>query len=105
METVIIGQGYNLLENTSVAKELVALFDSGRYSSFTCLVAFASFGGVSALTDYVLKAKSEGMQIKVILGVDQKGTSKEALEEVLRWNVEVYIYHTRDFNIFHPKVY
>lgn len=34
------------------------------------------------------------MNIKVILGIDQKGTSKEALEEVLSWGVKSYIYHT-----------
>lgn len=105
MDTIIIGQGYNLKENSSVGKELLDLFKSKRYSSFTCLVAFASQGGVSALSEEIQKAKERGCQIKVILGIDQKGTSKEALEEVLSWNVDAKIYHTKDFNIFHPKVY
>lgn len=105
MDTVIIGQGYNLNINTSVGEELLRLFDSKRYDSFTCLVAFASFGGVSSLTSRIMDAKERGVEIKVILGVDQKGTSKEALEEVLSWNVESYIYHTADLNIFHPKIY
>jgi len=43
MDTIIIGQGYNLEENTSVGKELIELFQSNRYSSFICLVVFASF--------------------------------------------------------------
>ena len=105
MDTIIIGQGYNLEENTSVGKELIELFQSNRYSSFICLVAFASFGGVSALTEKISEAKAKGVDIKIILGVDQKGTSKEALEEVLSWGVDSKIYHTKDFNIFHPKVY
>lgn len=45
METIIIGQGYNIEENSSVGKELVKQFESGIYDSFTCLVAFASYGG------------------------------------------------------------
>ena len=105
MDTIIIGQGYNLKENTSVGRELLELFRSHRYSSFTCLVAFASLGGVSALSEEIRKAKQRNCQIKVILGVDQGGTSKEALEEVLTWGVDARIYHTIDFNIFHPKVY
>lgn len=105
MDTIIIGQGYNIKEDTSVGKELIELFNSRRYQSFTCLVAFASYGGISALTPYIEEAKNEGVSIKVILGVDQKGTSKEALEEVLRWNVDAKIYHTASFNIFHPKIY
>lgn len=105
MDTVIIGQGYNLEKDTSVAKELIEQFESKRYDSFTCLVAFASYGGISALTPYIKQEKDRGVKIRVILGVDQKGTSKDALEEVLSWGVDAWIYHTRSFNIFHPKIY
>lgn len=105
MDTIIIGQGYNLDEDTSVGKELIELFNSKRYDSFTCLVAFASYGAISALTPYILKEKERGVKIKVILGIDQKGTSKEALEEVLSWGVDSKIYHTETVNIFHPKIY
>lgn len=105
MDTIIIGQGYNIKEDTSVAKELIKQFESKRYDSFTCLVAFASFGGVSALSQYINEGKRRGMKIKVILGIDQKGTSKEALEEVLSWGIDARIYHTISNNIFHPKVY
>ncbi len=105
MDTKIIGQGYNLDADTSVAKELIEQFNSERYDSFTCLVAFASYGGISALTPYIMKEKKRGVKIKVILGIDQKGTSKEALEEVLAWGVESKIYHTQSVNIFHPKIY
>lgn len=105
MDTVIIGQGYNLKKDTSVAKELIEQFESKRYDSFTCLVAFASYGGISALTPYIQREKKRGVKIRIILGVDQKGTSKDALEEVLAWGVDARIYHTRSFNIFHPKIY
>ncbi len=105
METIIIGQGYNIEEDSSVGKELIKLFESKIYDNFTCLVAFASYGGVSALTRFINEGKARGMKIKVILGVDQKATSKEALEEVLTWNVDARIYHTNSNNIFHPKVY
>lgn len=105
MDTKIIGQGYNLEADTSVAKELIEQFKSKRYDTFTCLVAFASYGGISALTPYILAEKERGVKVKVILGIDQKGTSKEALEEILSWGVESKIYHTQSVNIFHPKVY
>lgn len=35
MDTKIIGQGYNLDADTSVAKELIEQFSSKRYDSFT----------------------------------------------------------------------
>ncbi len=65
METIIIGQGYNIEEDSSVGKELVKLFESSIYDSFTCLVAFASYGGVTALTPFVKEGKANGMNIKV----------------------------------------
>lgn len=105
MDTKIIGQGYNLDADSSVAKELIEQFNSKRYDSFTCLVAFASYGGISALTPYIKAEKERGVKIKVILGIDQQGTSKEALEEVLAWGVDSKIYHTQSVNIFHPKIY
>lgn len=105
MKSKIIGQGYNLDENTSAAKELIELFNSDKYDKFTCLVAFASYGGITALTPHILRAKANDVKIKIILGVDQKCTSKEALEEVLSWGVDSYIYYTLNTNIFHPKVY
>ena len=105
METTMIGQGYNLAADTSVAAELIKQFKSRRFGSFTCLVAFASSSGVAAITPYILDAKSKGMKIRVILGIDQKGTSKEALAAVLDWGVDSYVYHTDARNIFHPKVY
>lgn len=43
MDTIIIGQGYNLEDNSSVGEELIGLFKSRRFSTFTCLVAFASY--------------------------------------------------------------
>ena len=105
MKSKIIGQGYNLEENSSVAQELIELLNSDKYSRFTCLVAFASQGGITALTPHILRAKNKGVKIKIILGVDQKCTSKEALEEVLSWGGDSYIYYTLNANIFHPKVY
>ena len=45
METIIIGQGYNIEEDSSDGKELVKQFESRIYDDFTCLVAFASYGG------------------------------------------------------------
>ena len=105
MKSKIIGQGYNLEANSSVAKELIELFNSDKYNKFTCLVAFASLGGISGLTCHILRAKNNGVKIKIIVGVDQKCTSKEALEEILSWGVDSYIYYTLNTNIFHPKVY
>ncbi len=45
METIIIGRGYNIEEDSSVGKELIKQFESKIYDKFTCLVTFASKDG------------------------------------------------------------
>jgi HKD family nuclease len=109
MEIKFIGQGYNLSANTSVAHELIDALGDTEYNSFKCLVAFASFNGVSALTEHILTSKSQMHEYIVIVGIDHEGTSKEALEELLIWNVPTYVYYFRSNRrnkpIFHPKIY
>ena len=109
MNIKFIGQGYNIEANTSVAAELITAFSNPDYSSFKCLVAFASYSGVSALTRHIELSKKHITEHKVIVGIDHEGTSKEALEELLAWNIDAYVYYTSSNrpikHIFHPKIY
>lgn len=109
MEIKFIGQGYNLEANTSVAFEIIEALKNDDYSIFQCLVAFASFAGVSALSEHIEASKAHIDQHKIIVGIDHEGTSKEALEELLNWNVDAYIYYfesnRRNKPIYHPKIY
>lgn len=105
MEIEFIGQGYNMEANTCVATELIIALHNQNYNSFRCLVAFASYGGVSGLTEHIVNSKEFINDFKIIVGIDNKGTSKEALEEFLKWNVDVFVYHSTARSIFHPKVY
>jgi len=103
MEVRFIGQGYNLNIGTSVAQELITAFANTDYTQFKCLVAFASRSGVSAIASHI--RNSHITNYRVVVGIDQKGTSKEALDELLNWGIEVFIYYTRQQIIFHPKIY
>lgn len=105
MEIKVLPQGYSLENHSSVAEVLINSFRDPRYTSFKCLVAFASYGGVTAFTRHILDNKHRIRDIKFIVGIDQQGTSKEALEEILTWEVDSYVYHSRSSNIFHPKIY
>lgn len=104
MEIRFIGQGYNRT-NSCVASELISSLENTNYTSFKCLVAFASYGGVSALTNHILSSKSHITEFNTIIGIDNKGTSKEALAELIQWGINVNIYHSLSKIIFHPKIY
>jgi HKD family nuclease len=103
MEVRFIGQGYNTAVGTSVAEQLIAALRSPQYHTFKCLVAFASLRGVSAISQHIRNTNIDNFRI--IVGIDQKGTSMEALQELLSWEVPIFVYHTRSPIIFHPKIY
>ncbi|THV56359.1 restriction endonuclease PLD domain-containing protein [Chryseobacterium candidae] len=105
MELRFIGQGYNTAIGTSVAETLIASFNNEIYHSFVCLVAFASYSGVTGLTNHVNNSRNHLRKFRVIIGIDQNGTSKEALEALLEWEVDSYIFNTSSDFIFHPKIY
>jgi HKD family nuclease len=105
MEIKFIGQGFNLEASTCVADALITAFEDEIYNTFKCLVAFASHTGISGLKDSVISSKSHIETFKVIIGIDQQGTSKEALESLLEWEVNAFIFNAKQQNIFHPKIY
>lgn len=106
MEVKFIGQGFNLEENSSVAQELITALNNKSYNTFKCLVAFATRAGVDRLTAHVLNSKKHIKDYRIVVGIDGGVTTKEALEALLEWEVEVYIYNFKpDRVIFHPKIY
>jgi HKD family nuclease len=106
MEVKFIGQGFNIEENSSVAQELIIALNNKSYNTFKCLVAFATKAGVTRLTPHVLNSKEYIKNFRIVVGIDGGVTTKEALEALLEWNVEVYIYNFKPDNIiFHPKIY
>lgn len=105
MKVNFIGQGYNLEEDTSIFNVLAQALENKSFSNFKCLVAFASPTGVRALGNILENAKDHITECKIIVGVDQFGTSKEALEELLKLKDDVFIFYTEESIIFHPKIY
>lgn len=105
MEIRFIGQGYNRGLGSSVASALIESLNNTEYNSFKCLVAFASHTGVSGLNEHITNSKSHINDFRIIVGIDQFGTSKEALESLIEWDVEAFVFYTNQRIIFHPKIY
>lgn len=77
---------------------------SANFSDFRLIVAYAKSGPLLRLESLLKAWKAAGKSTGAILGIDQKGTSKEALELALASFDEVYI--TQEPGItFHPKIY
>lgn len=106
MKTTFLGHGLDSGNKNNVGKQLAVSFESKEYKRFNGFVAFASISGVKMLQKHIDKAKLNYAQIRFYIGVDNRGTSKEALESLLSQNIETYIYRdTRDFVTYHPKLF
>lgn len=61
--------------------------------------------GAKGFSKHIANAKKHLKVVTIVTGVDQKGTSKEALEALLDLDVEVYVFYQPSMTIFHPKIY
>lgn len=105
MTITLLGQGFEPISENSIGKKLIKFFGDKDFHTFTGITAFASQTGINGLAKHIEAAKKNLKKISIVTGVDQKGTSKEALEELLSLNIDTYVFFQPSFTIFHPKIY
>ena len=105
MKTTFLGQGFSEESPNGIGYYLMKFLSSKDFTFFTAITAFASEAGVCGLSCYIESAKENFENLTIIVGVDQNGTSKEALEEILNLNINSFIFHQEEPPIFHPKIY
>jgi len=104
MKITLLGQGYEATSELSVGNQLKKFLSQKDFHTFTGISAFASPSGVIGLGKHILNAKHLNKVI-IIVGVDKKGTSKEALEALVKMEINAYVFHDNSNAIFHPKIY
>ncbi len=82
---------------------LQSLADSD-YHTFTCCVAFVGLSGINGIYNAINTSKAHIHTFNIIVGVDQKSTSKEALERLLSLGINAKVYRAPP-RTFHPKIY
>lgn len=105
MEIEFLGQGLSPDSEQSIGNVSIDSLKNKEFDKFTCIVAFASLGGVGVLGDYLSKAKTYLKEIKLYVGIDLRGTSKEALDKLVKLGIVTSIFYTASAMIFHPKIY
>jgi HKD family nuclease len=105
MNIQLLGQGYESESKNSVGYQLIKFFNDKKFHTFTGISAFASQSGVNGFAKNISAAKKHLKSITIITGIDQKGTSKEALEALLKLKIATYIFYQPSITIFHPKIY
>jgi len=104
MRIEFIGQGIDFNENETLGNHICSALKENSFSKITFFVAFLRKPGLDYLIPFIEKAKQENREITIYVGIDEKITSKEALEKLLELDIETYIYYSKKF-IYHPKIY
>jgi HKD family nuclease len=105
MKTTFLGQGLENSSDNAIGYHLVKYLTAVDFHSFTGISAFASQAGIFGLSGYIQNAKKFFKNLTLIVGIDQEGTSKEALNEILKLDINSYIFYQNESPIFHPKIY
>lgn len=84
----------------------IALGPPANPTHVTFVSAFASLQAVLRLKQRFMELHTGATTVRVVIGVDMGGTSKEVLRELTTWPVEVFVFKNRKSGItFHPKLY
>lgn len=105
MKIEFLGQGFDPTKNKPLGLRLLKALASDEFNEFICFSAFVSSSGVvnikDALTEFMLKGNS----VKLYVGVDLHGTSKEALEMLMAEEIPTTIVYSPNSIVYHPKIY
>lgn len=88
-----------------IGQKIIDLLESGEYDKANFVVAFAQSAGVQSLKEALSRFRASGGDVKICVGIDLGGTSKEALVELLKVSDELSIFHSVTPQTFHPKIY
>lgn len=78
--------------------------DTPRFENFRVCVAFAKASGILELAPAIQDFMKRGGLVEMVVGIDEKITSKQALELVMKFSTEAYVFKN-PASTFHPKLY
>ncbi len=99
----------NQPQDTKIGDELNKILNNNNqnhFETFYFIVAYAKNSGIKHILESIERFKKTGGKVKAIVGIDQQGTSLQALNKLLEIVDETYIFHNNKLvSTFHPKIY
>lgn len=105
MKIEFIGHGLHNSAINTVGDWLCSTFKDKDYTSFTGFSAFTKMSGINKIKEELAIAKQNYHSLKFILGIVERGTSKEALQYFIDNEIETWVYCADNKTMFHPKIY
>ena len=93
--------------DSQLGNEITALLNANAgYSRIVFVSAFVALRTILRLRERLLAHVDTGTRLNLTVGIYLGGTSREALEELLRWDCDIFVFHnTIARATFHPKIY
>ena len=75
--------------------------------AITIVSAFVARATVHRMKSRLRELHAAGTKVRLVIGVDMGGTSKEVLQELCSWSpIEVFVFKNKKVGVtFHPKIY
>ncbi|MFV0225494.1 phospholipase D family protein [Empedobacter falsenii] len=106
MKVEILNQGFNLELDKPVGNKVIELIETREIKKITILTAFSSSSIIDKICKYLEIKNIQIDTFRVVTGIDQKGTSKDALKSLLEQElITPRVFYSTSNNIFHPKIY
>jgi len=103
---LIINQPKGLRIGDIIIKNLEIQNGEPKFDNFYFIVAYVRESGVSRIKDSLVQFRLHGGKVKAVIGIDDKNTSKEGLQLLMKNVDEIYVYHSANpYQTFHPKLY
>jgi HKD family nuclease len=100
----LLGQGIHPEEDETCGNHVCSAIKDSSFTQITIFVAFIRKTGLNYLKDFIKKARNENRNVIFYVGIDERVTSREALQMLLDLDTETYIYNSERY-IYHPKIY
>lgn len=84
---------------------LVRALEDHSVSEVTIVVAWAKASGIRRLRDELRGFQGRDGHLRLVLGVDEGGATRQGLELAVELFDEVYVFHDERSKTFHPKLY
>lgn len=76
-----------------------------RFTRLDAIVAWAKRSGLARLQREITRFRARGGKVSMIVGIDERGATREGLELVRQLADEAWIFQDPHGGTFHPKVY
>jgi len=103
MKVKFLGQGLNEKKNNPVGKYILKSLKH-EFNTLKLYVAFMRVSGLNEILENLIEFNKKG-EIKMFIGIDLNGTSKEALELLINNKINTSIVYSPNTITYHPKIY